>query len=588
MDDVTRLLSTGKVVKIWDADSMTLLEQLDPHGGQHPLTQACWTADNQHLVSASSGGDKLVVSSLKSPHVSTAVLAEGKGQTRVSLSSSSQFLASGGLDRCVHIWDLRTSRPLRSLKDHAEEVTCVTFNANDSLLASGSADGQLVVHSLATNTSGKAFGHGGQQPVRDLAPSRTKRTLLGSVSEGGWLSLWDARTQKELHAFRGAHKAPGSGLAFSPVSELLLVSVGLDKKIVCYDAASKIVVRTIRAEAPLTSVEFTPDGSGVVAGSAQGHVVYYDLRNSAAPVRVTAAHDFAVTCLRFHNDRHKASKTSRTSDAKGSVSKASGGLSGSSPPSSDREKGAERFPAAAVGRNSLDVFSPLRRDAGGAPASADGTFAAAQATLPRQEAGPLKGRGSLDVFSPLREASLPRQEAGPLKTTGRGSLDVFSPLREGPTEAAAPPAVSRTPSAFHMSIVKEEEEPVPEARPPDKVEMTSPDKEAPGRGDRPAPPPIPEALTNGVPARRNDASPDAPFTSVQMNVITDIIHRSLDELRELVHQEVFHLQVEMIRQFCIQMEEFHAMMTAQKSAHDALTEENRRLREENLRLSSNY
>lgn len=52
--------------------------------------------------------------------------------------------------------------------------------------------------------------------------------------------LWDANTQKEIHVFDSAHKAPGCGLAFSPASELLVVSVGLDKKIVCYDTASKM------------------------------------------------------------------------------------------------------------------------------------------------------------------------------------------------------------------------------------------------------------------------------------------------------------------------------------------------------------
>lgn len=67
-----------------------------------------------------------------------------------------------------------------------------------------------------------------------------KRSLLGSVSDSGAVALWDSNTQKELHIFHGTHKAPGSGLAFSPTSDLLVVSVGLDKKIVCYDTAAKM------------------------------------------------------------------------------------------------------------------------------------------------------------------------------------------------------------------------------------------------------------------------------------------------------------------------------------------------------------
>ena len=78
------------------------------------------------------------------------------------------------------------------------------------------------------------------QPIHALRLSPLRRSLLGSVSDSGSVVLWDSNTQKELHAFDGAHKAPGSGLAFSPSSELLVVSVGLDKKVLCYDTASKM------------------------------------------------------------------------------------------------------------------------------------------------------------------------------------------------------------------------------------------------------------------------------------------------------------------------------------------------------------
>lgn len=78
------------------------------------------------------------------------------------------------------------------------------------------------------------------QPIHDLRLSMVKRSLLGSVSDSGTVVLWDSNTQRELHVFDGAHKAPGSGLAFSPTSDLLVVSVGLDKKIICYDTASRM------------------------------------------------------------------------------------------------------------------------------------------------------------------------------------------------------------------------------------------------------------------------------------------------------------------------------------------------------------
>lgn len=67
------------------------------------------------------------------------------------------------------------------------------------------------------------------------------------------------------------------------------------------------VLRSIRVESPLTSVDFTQDGTGLVVGSTQGKIYQYDLRNSSAPTRVTVAHKTSVTCLRFQSNisRHK-------------------------------------------------------------------------------------------------------------------------------------------------------------------------------------------------------------------------------------------------------------------------------------------
>lgn len=51
MEEVTRLVSTGDTVKIWDAVSMAPLEQFNPHSISEPVAQACWSS-NSILISA--------------------------------------------------------------------------------------------------------------------------------------------------------------------------------------------------------------------------------------------------------------------------------------------------------------------------------------------------------------------------------------------------------------------------------------------------------------------------------------------------------------------------------------------------------
>ncbi|XP_029379808.1 protein NEDD1 isoform X2 [Echeneis naucrates] len=652
MEEMIRLVSTGDCVKIWDAVSMAPLEQFNPHSISHPVAQACWSSNNHYLVSASTSGDKLVVSSLKTAPAPVVELADGKRQTRVCLSSSSQFLVSGGLDHCVHIWDLKTKRLHRSLKDHKEEVTCVAFNANDSCIASGSTTGDLVLHSLTTNLSSRAFGHGSDQPIHDLRLSMLKRSLLGSVSDSGSVVLWDSNTQKELHVFDSAHKAPGSGLAFSPASELLVVSVGLDKKIVCYDTASKIVLRSIRVDSPLTSVDFTLDGTGLVVGSTQGKIYQYDLRNSSAPTKVTVAHKTSVTCLRFQSNtsRHKVMpKSSKLGSTKIASTKRSStkvssiqldptphrqvmGTGGAGAEVLSREAEGhqgteEKFTR--VGRNSLDVFSPVRDDCRTAGTTGDVLFGRTHVTglelLSREGEGQqVIRRASLDIFSPVREDS----GANPHRKTPLGTPLVasagrcYSPLsvfqtpppikEEEPVSAAAaePHDPGKSDKTQSSSLEGEGPTTPSSSQQTSQSQMAPPfftpepslrrangiqpelnfDSPVPGAPPTAAGPALSEATSSSLSQNIAEVvgqGGGAPLSSLQIHFIQNMIHETLEDFREACHRDIINLQVEMIRQFYIQLNEIHSLIE-KYSVNESLVDEIQKLKEENRRLRANY
>ena len=76
------------------------------------------------------------------------------------------------------------------------------------------------------------------QAVKQVQFNQFKKSLLGSVSDDGGVSLWDCNTRQLINTFP-SHRAPATGLSFSPINDILLMSVGLDKRITCQDTQSK-------------------------------------------------------------------------------------------------------------------------------------------------------------------------------------------------------------------------------------------------------------------------------------------------------------------------------------------------------------
>ncbi|XP_073507677.1 protein NEDD1 [Phyllobates terribilis] len=651
MQDNIRFASAGDDIKIWDASSMTVVEQFNPHSTTHPVSSLCWSSNNHFLVTASGSGDKIVVSSCKSKPVPLLELAEGKRQTCVNFSSISQYVVSGGLDNTVNIWDLKSKRLHRSLKDHKDEITSVTFNGNDSYIASGSMSGEIVLYNVTTNLSSAPFGHGSSQPIRHLRYSYVKKFLLGAASDSGSVTLWDAHSQNPLHKFESAHKAPASGICFSPVNDLLLVTIGLDKRIICYDVSSKIVLQTVVAESPLTAVDFMPDGATLAVGSSRGKIYLYDLRMLSSPIKSVNAHKTSVQCIQFqHSSAHKigkgSSKSSLVSSRK-APTKSTAGISGAhikDLPSS------VTLPAPPQAAETVDSREPeMNSEKPGIPHSTSLDVIPSKETdyakSPDLQSVDPFGRSSLgDIFSPVRDdashlrvmeefaskgndldylaqfSAIPGSRRHPVGSNTQGMhssplhLIIGSPIKEE-DEPQDVELKSRKPHSLKQDVndnVKQpfkstsseqivNSSPVPISRTPDISERMG--KQIPSQlkqdfsvgGTKPLSPKMPNAVSSEVASSLSEKIADslareksgAPLTSVQINFIRNMIEETLDDFREACHRDIINLQVEMIKQFHIQSSEIQ-MLLERYSVNENLVAEIEKLREENKRLKAHY
>ncbi|XP_027337119.1 WD repeat-containing protein 44-like [Abrus precatorius] len=246
-------------------------------------------AKNQWVKVRQSGKSHKELSAL---HLCQELLAHEGCIWTIRFSLDGRFLASGGEDNVIHVWEVQECEVMSLRPDegnltplHPSLLSSVDRNAQTEPSSSpswsqkkkkgkfGSKRGSLIpeyvhvpdtVFSLSEKPHCSFRGH--SDDVLDLSWSKSQLLLSSSMDKT--VRLWDLETKTCLKMF--AHNDYVTCIQFNPIDNDYFISGSLDAKVRIWNIPERHVVDWTDIHEMVTAVCYTPDGQSAFVGTHKG------------------------------------------------------------------------------------------------------------------------------------------------------------------------------------------------------------------------------------------------------------------------------------------------------------------------------
>jgi WD40 repeat protein len=272
------------------------------------MFSVAFSPDGRTLVAGSEDGSVLQWD-LTAPEAHPTVLVQDEeGIGSLEFGPDGQTLAAAAQDGSIRVWDLRQPEAdAKILRGREGNITSIAFSPAGPLLASGSIDGETGTGTVQlwdlTRRRPRAITLGRGDGVRSVAFSPDGQ-MLASGSIAGTVHLWDARNyEAEPEVLPGiAFLGHVGSVAFSPDGKWLAAS-GCERGGVASEGCAQGMVLLwdlddrgnpviLRGHQNTTlSVAFSPDGSILASGSADGTIRLWNPTNPTAEPEILRDHE---------------------------------------------------------------------------------------------------------------------------------------------------------------------------------------------------------------------------------------------------------------------------------------------------------